>query len=94
MREKLNGIQVCALEPDPKAEYFVKLWRLWEPAPRLMWQGKSTLHIQRFTDKKRGNHLSVITPLAYDWAEGTYRDVENDGSVVVEDYMMEIFKVE
>jgi len=84
MRRKLTADEIKAL--DSGQVCYVKLWRLWQPAPHLVWEGETQLHIQRSSS----NDLAVITPRGHGWAEGGASDVSADG-VIVEDYWMEIF---
>lgn len=81
--EKLTRQQIAALTPDD--EVFVKLFRLWEPEPKLIFEGPTTLYIERF----KGNMW--FSPVDPDWAQYDLADIQNDGSAVVEDYLMEIY---
>lgn len=82
---QLNRTEIQALENGQQVH--VRLSRAgrdqWEPE----YEGRVTLYVQRF------NGTAVtITPREYGWAEADpRRDIEADGSVIVEDYMMEIF---
>jgi hypothetical protein len=83
---KLNRQQVLQLEDG--AQVHVKLTRLYWPQPVVTYEGPAHLYVQ--------NHngvavvLTVRDPLV--WAEADPRcDVDSDGSVIVEDYKLEIF---
>lgn len=71
-------------------DYHVKLFRLFDPEPKLMWEGSTRFHIQR----RPNGDIGVITPLAYEWAEYCQEDMELDESgyinLVCEDYLMVI----
>lgn len=81
--EKLTRQQIETLTPNDKV--FVKLFRLWEPEPQLIFEGQTTLYIQRF--KKN----MLFSPAAPNWAEYELADIQIDGSAIVEDYLMEIY---
>jgi hypothetical protein len=88
---KLTQQEVRDLKPS-NVIYHVKLWRLWQPAPHLMWEGEAQLSVQRApVYRKLPERLTSVTPSGHGWAEGGADDVADDGSVVVEDYMLEIF---
>jgi hypothetical protein len=89
---KLTKQEILALQPNDITLYHVKCWRLREDGPELTWQGESKIHIQRAAAfRKLPERLSCITVKAIDWAEGSYKDVMDDGNLVVENYMMEIY---
>ena len=91
---KLTQREVLALQPTTQL-FHVKLWRLWQPAPHLIWEGDTQLHIQRTVPSRRyPEQLALVTPKGRDWAEGSAGDVTDQGDVVVEDYWMEIFHIE
>jgi len=90
-KEEVNSLPAG----DHTGPYYVKLIRLFDPAPVVVWEGHSTLYVQRAPAyRKRPERLACITPRAYVWAEGGYEDVEDDGSILVEDYEMEIYREE
>ena len=90
---KLNQDDILSLEPTEEV-FHVKLTRIFWPTPVVEWEGRSQLHIQRSTPKKGiPSMLSIITPKAYNWAEGSFFDVDADGDIVVEDYAMEVFRI-
>jgi hypothetical protein len=89
---KLTQQEVLALQPNDITLYHIKCWRLREDGPELTWQGESKIHVQRAAAfRKFPERLSCITVKAIDWAEGSYKDIMDDGNLVVENYMMEIF---
>lgn len=89
---RLTNTEVLALQPNDITLYHIKCHRLRESDTELMWEGESKIHIQRAPAfRKLPERLSCITVKAIEWAEGSYKDVMDDGSVIVEDYMMEIF---
>jgi len=90
---KMTKTEVLSLpEGRELGPYHVKLSRLWEPEPKIMYEGLSDLYVQRApAHKKLPERLACITTQNYTWAEGGAEDVEEDGSIVVEDYEMEIF---
>lgn len=71
--------------------YHVRLTRLYEPKPKLIWEGKTQFHIQ----KRDNNEIGVLTPkfdqIPCSWAEYCEEDIRSDGSCVCEDYLMEIY---
>jgi len=85
--ERLTKEEVLSLREDDKFYYHIVLSRLFTEAPVFSFSGRSQLHIRRVAER-----LISVTPVEVDWAEGSYLDVEPDGSVVVEDYKMVIFK--
>ena len=90
---KLTKAEILALQPS-NTVYHVKLTRLYWPKPVLEWEGDTELYIQRAPAYPRRNlpeRLCTITPIAYNWAEGDYSCVNENGNIDVEDYMMEIF---
>lgn len=94
---KLNKNEIMGLPEGTEEIFYVKLTRLYDPEPKQVWEGNSQLYIQRHKIKTniRKELIDapvVITPRAYDWAEGSYKDVFDNGDVVVEDYQMEIFQ--
>ena len=85
---------------DENTKYHVKLIRLFDPEPKLIFEGECNFHIQR---RKNGD-IGVITPRSYfgvedpegfptSWAEYSQEDMEV-GSLsepvrfVCEDYLM------
>ncbi len=87
---QLTKAEVLALPPGDATVYRVKLTRLTYPKPMLVAEIDSTLHVQRTPGKV--SRLALVTPTAINWAEGGEGDVGEDGSVVVEDYHMEIYR--
>ena len=89
---KLTKAEVLALQPS-NTVYHVKLTRLYYPTAKLIWEGDTELYVQRAAKYRNDpEHLATVTPKApINWAEGGDGCVEDDGSVVVEDYQMEIF---
>ncbi len=91
---KLTRQEILALQPTTQL-FHVKLWRLWQPAPHLIWEGDTQLHIQRTVPSRRyPEQLALVTAKGHGWAEGSAGDVTDQGDVVVEDYWMEIFHIE
>ena len=89
---KLSQAEVLRLPAGEIGPYHVKLIRLHYPIPKLEWEGNSVLYVARAPAyRKLPERLTCITPRAYVWAEGGFEDVQSDGSVVVEDYQMEIY---
>ena len=78
------------MEIKENKTYHIKLIRLWEPEPKLIWQGKAKFHIQR----RRNGDIGMLTPRLDDipvpWAEYCQEDIEENGNCVCEDYLMEI----
>lgn len=70
-------------------EYRVRLTRLYYPSPEVVWEGECKLYIQR----RKDGTISVVTPrpeeIPVSWAEYSEDDVQHDGSLVCEDYLME-----
>lgn len=91
MDEKMTEEEVKLLLEGRK--YHVKLTRLYDPEPKVIWEGRCKLHIQR----RSNGSMGVITPVPDDipvsWAEYCEEDIQHDGSFVCEDYLMEIFTV-
>lgn len=76
-------------------QYHVKLIRLWEPEPKLIWEGNVKFHIQL----RPNGDIGVLTPkpdmIPISWAEYCQEDIEeaiNNHFIhcVCEDYLMEI----
>ena len=91
---RLTQIEVLALQETDHAAYHIRLFRLERVAPALVWEGQSSFFIQRVPAnkaRKLPERLVVIVPRDYEWAEGSWQDVQPDGNVVVEDYLMEIY---
>jgi hypothetical protein len=82
---KLQKKDIAKLESTQLV--YVKLFRLWEPEPRLIFEGITTLHIERYSNGM------YFAPHDYDWAQSDLNDVQNNGSVIVEDYLMEIYQL-
>ena len=72
---------------DGVHSYFVVLTRLYEPHPVTKYTGMVTFHIQR----RPNNDIGVLAIRNMNWAEYGIEDIEEDGSCVCEDYLMEIF---
>jgi hypothetical protein len=70
------------------AVYHIRLTRLYD-IPQIIYEGSSKIAVYR---DKRGN-ITLICPKVMDWAEGDIHDTTEDGDVVIEDYMMEIFEI-
>ncbi len=72
MRKKVYSNYFYHLEGK---KFHLKLFRLWEPEPKLMWEGNAELHIQRRRDGK----ISVLTPkpdqIPLSWAEYCHEDI-------------------
>jgi hypothetical protein len=73
--------------------YHVKLIRLWEPEPKLIWEGNCYLHIQR----RPNGDIGVLTPklnrVPLVWAEYCQEDMVeslNNHHIhcICEDYLM------
>ncbi len=78
---------------DEHTIYHVKLVRLFDPEPKLIWEGECKFHIQR----RRNLDIGVIAPKdglpeLPDWAEYCQEDIESVTSETVrfvnEDYLM------
>jgi hypothetical protein len=78
---------------DENTRYPVKLVRLFDPEPKLMWEGKCRFHIQR----RPSGDIGVITPkpdeIPISWAEYCQEDMEVESyqdpvRFVCEDYLM------
>ncbi len=88
---QLTQAEILNLQPGDPHEYYLYLQRATYPTPTPVWQGRSKLHIQRTTaTKKVPSQLAVLAVTARDWAEASWRDVCEDGEVLVEDYSMRI----
>lgn len=79
-----------------KGAYFVRLIRLDDPMPLLVWEGQMPLKIERHhipARKKRGlspNTLNLYIGTGL-WCGYSGEDIENDGSLVLEDFLMEVY---
>ena len=72
-------------------DYHIKLFRLWEPEPKLIWEGNSKFHIQR----RPNGDIGVLSPKVNQcWAEYCQEDMDLDENgyinCVCEDYLMVI----
>lgn len=90
---KFTKEEVLNLQENDNTVYRIILTRLTWPIPTLVFNGPAQLYIQR-APKQQGlpERLATITTKEIVWAEGSWNDVLDDGSIVVEDYQMEIFK--
>lgn len=63
------------MEIKENTKYHIKLFRLWEPEPKLIWEGRSSMHIQR----RSNGDIGVITPMPDEipisWAEYCQEDM-------------------
>lgn len=90
---QLTQQEVRDLRPTQEV-FHVKLWRLWQPAPQLIWEGEAQLYIARAPAQRRNpERLAIITPHGHGWAEGSAEDVTAQGDVIVEDYKMQIYRI-
>jgi hypothetical protein len=85
---KLTRDEILALQDDGSASYYVKIYKIYDYNPVLAWEGETALGIARYLGA-----LDAIFPEEPGsvWVIGSEDDVENDGDIVVEDYMMEVF---
>jgi len=71
-------------------KYYIKLTRLYDPTPKIVWQGYTYFHIQT----RPNGDIGVLTPhpdcIPIAWAEYCQEDMQPDGSWLCEDYLMEI----
>ncbi len=76
-------------------KYHIKLFRLYDPEPKLMWEGRASMHIQL----RPNGDIGVLTPkpdeIPLSWAEYCHEDIEeaiNNHHIhcVCEDYLMVI----
>lgn len=79
------------MEIKEDINYHVKLLRLWEPKPKMIWEGNCDFHIQR----RSNGDIGVLTPrLNFAWAEYCHEDIEEqlNGEIhcVCEDWLMMI----
>jgi hypothetical protein len=95
--KKLTKDQIKLL-PEGVSKQYVKLTRLHWPEPKVVFEGDKELFIRRREKTlKRGRTIypagQIVEITLYNgcWAVADERDIENNGSIVVEDYMMEIF---
>ena len=89
---KLNKEQLMKLENG--AQCFVRLSRVLYPEPPIVkFYGLEELSIQKFQTKKgkRIKEHMIITTKNWAWAEGSDSDISEDGSIMVEDYLMEVY---
>lgn len=96
---QLTRDQLAELEPGARA--YVRCWRAYSPTPLLVFEGRAGLWVDR---KERGGVLRSLILSVFDhnqpcWAEymivhsdgSTPLDVTDDGSLMVEDYCMELY---
>lgn len=93
---QLNREQIEALPQGAETIAWVQLYRLFDPAPLLVWEGISPIQIE-----KRMRPLwpseSPIWMLAMtlgDWAEYDGVDIHEDGQCVIEDYAMDLYRAD
>lgn len=87
---KMTRAEILELRPSDD-QYYIVLTRLYEPEPKLIFEGMSQLYIQRVVLKKTVDRLSIVSPANIEWAEYARDSIEEDGTCVVETYQMEIF---
>ena len=82
------------MEIKEDKSYHVKLIRLWEPEPKLIWEGRVKFHIQR----RSNGDMGVLTPkpdmIPIAWAEYCQEDLtewEGREEWVAEDYCMRVY---
>lgn len=85
---KLDRNALLQLQEYSTKQYLVKLYRLCEPEPILVWEGLTVFYVFLSSHTKQ---LLILTPQAYDWAEYSYQDIQENGDCVVEDYLMEVY---
>lgn len=91
MMKRMSKAEVLGLQEHDDTVYHVILTRLTWPIPKLVHNGPSRLYVQRAPEHKGlPERLATITTKDIVWAEGGWMDVMDDGSIVVEDYQMEI----
>lgn len=89
---QLTQAEVLALQPGDQTEYTVELWRAYYPEPILKRRIKTKLYIKRTPAyHKQPDRLLIVAVPDGSWAEGGSGDVGEDGSILVEDYLMKIF---
>jgi len=91
---KLNKSQIKQL-PIGRSRHIVKLTRLHYPESHSVVEffGEAEVYIQRREKayKKLPAGEIVVITAGNSWAEGTEKDIEENGSIVVENYLMEIY---
>lgn len=90
--KKLTAKEISNLQSSDKY-YHVKLGKLESRGLIVEWEGKSRVYIERHKDKNGIDRITCITTKDYEWAEGSYRDIFDDG-IYVEDYAMFIYEID
>ncbi len=83
--------------PAGEYRFYIRLTRLFDPEPVTFWQGAAPIVVERIYEPHRRNP-ERITLIAVvdgngipDWAEYDPDDIQPDGNLICEDYMMELF---
>ncbi|HNT78176.1 MAG TPA: hypothetical protein PKH77_24445 [Anaerolineae bacterium] len=94
--KKINKVELLNLLPTiADSEVWVKLYRLWEPEPVLIWEGYTALYTDVRPPSKKNpgaTYYISISPKAIDWAEYDQGDFSDEYGFVVEDYLMEVWR--
>ncbi len=81
--------------PAGEHRFYIRLTRLFNPEPVTLWQGAVPILVERFCARRERERVTLIAVLdrngVPDWAEYLPDDIEADGSLICEDYMMELF---
>lgn len=82
----------------PTLTLHVRLTRLTDPQPTRVFEGETTLAVQHFPSvrgrgrkRQHGPNYLVNVRARSDWAEYSPRDLNQDGSFVLEDYLLECY---
>lgn len=90
---KLTKEEVLNLQEHDTAQYRVILTRLTWPIPNLVYNGPAHLYIKRAPKEQNlPERLTTITTKKVVWPAGSWKNVMDDGSILFEDYQMEIYK--
>jgi len=85
-KRRLSPDEIKALQDGQQV--WVRLTRLFWPKPVAQYEGPDTLYVQRY----RGE-IVTMTTREHGWAEYDPRhSFEHDGSLVSEDWQMEVFE--
>ncbi len=81
--------------PAGEHRFYVRLTRILDPEPVIFWQGAAPILVERFRERRERERVTLIAVLDGNvvpgWAEYLPDDIEADGSLICEDYMMELF---
>jgi hypothetical protein len=102
---QLTKADLAQLPEGTQEMFHLKLTRLFEPEPKVVYEGPGQLLVTIYEDsrlKYKGKRQLTLHAVHRGWTEyviderRAYHDldVEEDGTCVIEDYQMEVFRYE